>query len=695
VAQATLLVDRKGPQVVKIQQVLSESFQSDEHSYYETQYEMLRSRSLAAEVIKAQDLDKNPAFTGDDARKSVFSELRSAALGWLNSLSSRPIPATNADVYGVSPKLIDAYQGMLQIEPLKRSRLVRIGISASDPVLAANMANAHALAYVQQGPKLGSQANEEAQKFLEAKLGDLQDRVQQSEDALNRFRRGKGIIALNDKENIVVERLADLNKRLTEAEADRVANEAHARLVKQRDYDSLPAVISNQLIQNLRAQVVQQESEHAKLAAQFLPGYPRLAQLKAQLEETKSRLAQQINSVVEGINSAYFAALAKERALRHEMEKQKSAALALKDASVEYAILAREADTNKQLYDSVLERFKEVNVVGEIPSSNVSIIDRAEIPSGPSEPRKALNLMLSALLGLMGGLGLAVLLEYSDKTLRTPEEVERFLGVLSLAVVPDLFSVSNGGPRSHATQTSRAQGDLVLPKKRSLPSERRIFVVTEAYRRLRTAIFLSRSADPARTLLFTSATPGEGKTITVVNTAIMFARLGHRVLLIDADLRRPACHKALNVNSLTGLSNYLAGHEQLDNTVQATPIDNLSVINCGTIPQAPTELIGSQKMAEALNLLGEHYDIILIDSPPVMPVSDAVVLSSLVERIIFVVRAQKTPKNFIKEAIAQLATNQSKILGVVLNRVDIRSPEYKDCYNYYNPEYYYSLARSA
>jgi capsular exopolysaccharide synthesis family protein len=449
------------------------------------------------------------------------------------------------------------------------------------------------------------------------------------------------------------------------------------------------------LVQNLRAQVVHQESEYAKLAAQFLPGYPRLAQLKAQLEETKSRLAHQINSVVEGINSAYFAALAKERALRHEMDKQKTAALALKDASVEYAILAREADTNKQLYDSVLGRFKEVNVVGEIPSSNISIIDRAEVPTRPSEPRKMLNLILSAVLGLMGGLALAVLLEYSDKTLRTPEEVERFLGVLSLAVVPDLFSVSNGRPRLYGAQTSHSQSDLVLPKRKLLPSDRRIFVVTEAYRRLRTAIFLSCSAYPAKTILVTSATPGEGKTITVVNTAIMFARLGHRVLLVDADLRRPACHKALNVNSVTGLSNYLAGHEQLEKIVHATPIDNLSVINCGTIPQAPTELIGSSKMCEALDLLENRYDIVLIDSPPIMPVSDAVVLSNLVDGIIFVIRAQKTQKDIVKESIFQLAKNQSKILGVVLNRVDIRSPEYKDRYNYYNPEYYYSLARSA
>jgi polysaccharide biosynthesis transport protein len=698
-AKTTLLIERKGPQVVKIQQVLSESIEADEHSYYESQYEILKSRSLAAEVIRTQRLDQNPEFTSGGAGDNFIAQLWLTPLAWLKSVLPQTAPiVTSSDLSGVDSKLIDTYAGMLEVEPVKRSRLVRIKISAPDPVLAANIANAHANAYVRQGPTLGAQANKEAREFLERKLGELRNRVQQSEDALNRFRRGKGIISLNEKENIVVDRLADLNRRLTEAEADRIGLEAHARLIKERDYDSLPAVIGNPLIQTLRAQVVQLESEHAKLAAQFLPGYPRLAQAKAQLDETKSKLAQQIKRVVEGINSAYFAASGKERVLKVQLDKQKSDALALKDASVEYAILAREADTNKQLYDSVLGRFKEIAVAGEIPSSNVSIVDQAEIPTRPSKPQKRLNLMLGALLGLMGGLGLAFLLEHLDNTLRTPEEVKRLLGLPNLAVVPDLFSVSNGGSKSASSvkyKTSNSHSELCLPRKKSLASERRIFVITEAYRKLRTSILLSRSENPPRTILFTSGTAGEGKTITAANMAIMFARLGNQVLLIDADLRRPACHTALNVYSLIGLSNYLAGRGELNGAIQPTSIPNLSVLNCGAIPPSPTELIGSKRMREMLDLLTGYYDFLLIDSPPVMPVSDAVVLSSLAEGIIFVVRGQRTPKHIVKEALSQLGQNRSKVIGVVLNRVNIRSAEYKDYYKYYNPDDYYSSATLA
>ena len=698
-ATATLLIERKAPQVVKIQQVLSESIEADERSYYESQYEMLKSRSLAAEVIKGQGLDRNPQFTGQARHKNFAAELWSRATAWLNSLSSQPVTANAPDVYGINSQLIDAYQGMVEIEPLKRSRLVRISISSADPVLAASVANAHAIAYVRQGLKLGSQANEEARKFLETKLAELKDRVQKSEEALNHFRRAKGIISLNDKENIVVDRLADLNKRLTEAEAERIGLEAQARLIKRRDYDSLPAVISNSLIQSLRAQVVQLESEHAKLAAQFLPGYPRLAQVKAQLQETRSKLAQQIRSVVEGINSAYLAAAGKERALKLQMDKQKSDALALKDASVEYAILARETNTNSQLYDGVLERFKEINVAGEIPASNISILDRAEIPRQPSQPQKRRNLMLGALLGLMGGLGLALLLEHLNNTLRTPDEVERYLRLPNLAIVPDFYRLPNhrNGQKSliHYDKYNKVKFDnkLCLPSKKSSLSDRRISVVTESYRKLRAAIFLSRPEAPPKTILFTSGTASEGKTITVANTAIMFARLGNRVLLMDADLRRPTCHKALKVQGATGLADYLAGQEELDKVIKLTSIPNLWILNGGSVPPSPTELIGSKKMQDTLALLKESYDFIFIDSPPIMPVSDAVVLSTLTDGMIFVVRGQNTPKHIVREAISQLGNNRSKILGVVLNRVDVRSAEYRDYYRYYNPEFYYPSAR--
>ncbi|MGH7872580.1 MAG: GumC family protein, partial [Candidatus Binatia bacterium] len=387
VARASLMIERKTPQVVKIQQVVGETEESDESSFYESQYQVLNSRSLAAEVIKAQKLDRDAAFL----KQSTFSigKILAIPIAWFNSLLPQAAPiSTPSSIGGVDSGLINTYTGMVSVDPVKRSRMVAVGISSPNPELAARIANAHVAAYIQYGFKLKSQANEEARKFLGSKLGELKDRVEKSEMALNQFRRGKGIISLDDKENIVVDRLADLNRRLTEAEADRIGFEAQARLIKSRQYDSLPAVIGNGLIQSLRGQIVQLETEQAKLSEQYLPGYPRMAQVKAQLDESRARLGQQIKNVVEGINSAYLAAVGKEKDLRGQMDKQKSETFALKDASVQYAILAREADTNKQLYDSVQERFREISVAGELPSSNVTIVDRAEIPRVPATPNK-------------------------------------------------------------------------------------------------------------------------------------------------------------------------------------------------------------------------------------------------------------------------------------------------------------------
>jgi len=701
-ARATLLIERKEPQVVNIQQVLSESPDGDDISYYESQYGVLKSRSLAAEVIKGKGLDKNPEFTrpGGDGNflAQLIAVLWNKPLSWLTNLFEQSAPSNSGnsgDLSGVNSRLIDTYNGMLNIEPVKRSRLVKIAIDSPSPVLATQIANAHADAYIQQGFKLRTQASEEARKFLESKLAELRDRVEKSEKSLNDFRRDKGIISLDDKENIVVDRLADLNRRLTEAEADRIGFEAQARLIKSRQYDSLPAVIGNGLIQSLRGQIVQLEAEHAKLSEQYLPGYPRLAQVKAQLEESRARLGQQIKNVVEGINSAYQAAAGKERELKAQMDKQKSATFALKDASVEYSILAREANTNKSLYDSVLERFKQINIMAGIPPANVSILDRAEIPRQPSKPNKRLNLMLGALLGLMGGLGLALILEHLNNTLRTPEEVERYLGLPNLVVVPDFFSLPKNASKWKIPFSARSaplDSKLCVPSKSPVTTNLRFTLITEAYRKLRTSILYSRPGEPPKTILFTSSTAGEGKTISVANTAIMFAQLGYNCLVIDADLRRPSCHRALRVSNDRGLTDFLVGQEALANVIKPTPIANLSVLNCGAVAPNPTELIASKKMRDALDNLKERFDFVLVDSPPVMPVSDAIVLSTMVDGVVYVVRGQETPKNTVKAAISQLKNDhQAKILGVLLNRVDVRAAEYDDYYVHDGDDYYSSV----
>ena len=698
VARATLMIERKAPQVVKIQQVIGETDEADESSFYESQYQVLQSRSLAAAVIKAQKLDKDAAFLKQSESGFSLGQLLSMPIAWLQSLLPQQAPISQpSSIAGIDSAIINSYSGMVSIEPVKRSRIVRIAISSPNPELAARVANAHVDGYIQHGFKLKSQANEEARKFLESKLGELKHRVENSEMTLNQFRRGKGIISLDEKENIVVDRLADLNRRLTESEADRIGFEAQARLIKNRQYDSLPAVISNPLIQTLRSQVVQLEAELAKLSDQFLPGYPRVAQIKAQLEESKTRLAQQIKNVVDGINSAYLAAAGKERELRVQMDNQKSETFALKDASVQYAILARDANTNKQLYDNVLERFREISVAGELPSSNVTIVDRAEIPRLPAKPNKRLNLMLGAFLGLFGGLGLALVLEHLDNTLNTQGDAERFLWLPCLSVVPDIFTLPPGPAYTASSLVRRLpQGDvtLCLPTRNLESNDQHHLMISEVYHKLRMDILLARSDEPPKTLLFTSSTAGEGKTITVTNTAITFARMGSRVLLMDADLRQPSCLRALRMTEdEVGLSDYLANLVGLDQVIKATPIANLTVIGAGSLPPSPTELLGSKKMAETLGYLKQHYDYIFIDSPPVIPVSDAVVLSTVVDGLIFVVQGQMTPKPIVKEALAQLGQRHSKILGLVLNRVDMKSAEYRNYRHYYNSGDYFSSAR--
>ncbi len=726
-AETSLLIEAKDPAVVNIKQVLSEPVVLDDYDYYKTQYQILRSRSLVGQVIQEQGLDKNALFTGE-RRGEGIKELWTNATAWLkgqewaswildpivdlwadatawlkgqewaNRLFRQVPKANGGDPFGVNSQMIDTYQGMLKIEPLPHTRLVKIAFSTPTPELSANIANAHADAYIRQGVKLRTQASQDAQRFLETKLVELKERAEKSEAALNSFRREKGILSLSDKENIVVERLADLNKRLTEAEVERIGLEAQARLINKRAYDSLPAVINSGLIQALKGQLVNLEGEYARLATQFKLGYPRLAQLKAQIEETRQRLGDEIKGVVEGINSAYFAAAAKEKELRAQMDKQKAETLALKDASVEYAILAREADTNNQLYNSVLERMKEIGVAAEIRATNVSIIDGAEVPRQPSRPKKMLSLLLGGLIGLMGGLGLAFFSEYLDNTLRTPEEVERYLRLPNLAVVPDFLSLPkarrNGKPRI-SRQESTLNSKLCIPSKKRVLSGLPLSVIMEAYRKLRTSIFLSRAGEPPKTILFTSGTHGEGKTITVANTAIMFAQTGLQVLVIDADLRRPSCHKALKVRGGRGLTDFLAGQEELEKTIKPTSIPNLFVLNCGSAPPNPTELVGSKKMHETLALLKDRYDFILIDSPPVMPVSDAVILSTMVEGVVLVVKGQETPKHLVKAAVSQLGNGQGKILGVVLNRVDIRGADYTDYYQYYYPQSYYTRETDA
>ncbi len=675
----TILIERQTPHILDIREARTEPIGHDEYDYYRTQYEILKSRTLSARVIHGQGLAENPSFPGGQEAEAtgVLSRLWA---GLRHFFPSSPA-AEPKDALGVPSKLIDTYMERLAISPIRQTRLVRTAFSSPDPELSARVANAHVQAYIHQGTEIRTQGNKEALRFLEEKLGEIRERVERSEVDLNRYRRERGILSLDDKDNIVAQRLGDLNTRLTQAEVEKIVHEAQVRLIRKRDYNALPAVIENTLIQTLKEQLAHVEGELAQLSSRFKPAYPRRKQLKAQVEKMRRRLSQEIQRVVDGIESAYLAATATEQELAARMEEQKTAILRLQNAAVEYTILAREVDTNRQLYDSVLQRMKEMGVAAELRASNVSVIDRAFPPHTPAKPRKALALLVSCLVGVLGGVGAAFFCEYLDDTLKTPEDAERYLRLPHLGTVPDFLtlaprSVGSPAERAAALFTHTSQASWPLPTHELLLSHPPLSMIAEAYRAIRTAILLSRAGEPPKTVLFTSGIHGEGKTATTLNTAIIFAQMGVRVLVIDADLRHPRCHAVLGMEKRLGLTKVLTGQSTPQELIRPASTLPFSFLSSGIVPPNPTELLGSQKMRETIATLQAHYDYILIDASPVIPVSDAVLLSTMVDGVVLVVDGQNAPRRVVREACWRLEYARAKVLGVVLNRMDVREGDY-------------------
>jgi capsular exopolysaccharide synthesis family protein len=355
------------------------------------------------------------------------------------------------------------------------------------------------------------------------------------------------------------------------------------------------------------------------------------------------------------------------------------------DAAVQYTVLQREVDTNRQLYDTVLKAMKDVGVLAEAQTSNVSIIDRAEPSDHPSSPNPVQAMLFAVVLGFVGAIGAAFALDYLDNTFKTADEVEHYLRLPTLAVVPE-FARNNGqlnGPGN--ALATRAAADPSLCREVSAP-QAHDSVLVEAYRHFRTALMLSRAGSPPKTTLITSAVPQEGKTVTAVNAAVMFAQLGSKVLLVDADLRRPRCHQFFAMENRLGLADVLTGAGSLEDIIRPTAMEHLYFLAAGSSPPNPTELLGSGKMIETLKHLEGLYDYIVIDSAPVIPVSDAMLLSTMVDGVALVTDGSQTPKQQVRAACSRLEYARAKILGVVLNKAALHS----NYYHYYGYGSYYS-----
>jgi capsular exopolysaccharide synthesis family protein len=510
---------------------------------------------------------------------------------------------------------------------------------------------------------------------LRTELDRLRGELNNAEAELSDYRREHGILSLDGKENTVVERLADLNARLTAAQVSRLSNEAQVHLLRDGGNTTLPSVVADPTIQALKQQLAAVEAEHAKLGATLKPTYPRLVELASQADSLRSRIARETENLAAVVRSQHAAALEEETSLREELEAQRQTALEQKDTTVQYALLVRDLETTRSLHDTVLQRLKEIDLVAETYPSHVYVIDPPERPTAPSFPRYGTSLALSGLIGLLLAIATVMGIETFDRSIRTPREASETLGLPVLASVPDFRRLQEGGlaPAEGELITRVSLSETVATGLDLSPAPES--VVTEAYRTVRTNLMLNRRRSESRTILITSACRGEGKTVTALNTAITFSEYAVPVLLIDADFRRPTFQRSLGISPPAGLSEVLSGSASAEDAIVSSQV-GLSFLAAGESAAQAGALLGSERMQQLLESLRREYAYILIDGPPVLPVADSVVMSTLVDGVVLVINQPETPRELAEEAQRRLRGVGAKLLGCVLNRVRPDDPTF-------------------
>ncbi|MBP1712202.1 MAG: putative Protein-tyrosine kinase [Deltaproteobacteria bacterium] len=679
----TIQINKENPQIVDFKEIFTVN--TTDLDYYQTQYKILESRSLARRVLQTLKLAEHPELNSRSESSFVpnwAGEFAKSFSRWVPF-----IPATGQTVgAGESERvretfLVNRFLDRLKIEPIRNSRLVKVHFDSHYPDLSMEVPNTLALAYIQQNLETRFTATEKAKEWLTRQLEDLKGKVERADETVQAFGSKHDIISLEEKENVTMQRLMELNEALAKAEAERMAKEALYRQTKDQSFETIPVILENKLIQDLKQTHIQLEAQYLQLSEKFKPEYPEMKRLKTQLDSVHRQLQGEIHKIATGIRNDYESSLRKEELLRKAFEDQKNRAMSMKQRAIQYNILKREADTNRELYKGLLQRMKEAGVSAGIVASNIQIVDQAEFLTKPYRPNKQLNLLLAAVVGLFLGVGLAFFFEYLDNTVKTPEDVEELIRLPSFGIVPAIYSQR----RKRIENGNSYPVELIT---HSHPKS----ALSEAYRNIRTSILLSFSEKPPKTLAISSPNPAEGKTTTALNTAIALAQTGASVLLIDADMRKPRIHTIFNYENGAGLSSYLSGNARLESIIQNSGIPNLSYVPSGPIPPNPSELLGSLLFKNTLDTLKDTFDHILIDAPPVLGFADSAILSSMVDGTMMVVVGGKTPRETLHQAREILFQVNARILGVVINRVDIRRSAYNSYY--YRYHYYYGKERS-
>ena len=661
-ATAEVEVDSETPDVQSVND-LYQTVPTDP-TFLQTQVDVLTSDNLAWQTIEQLKLDRNSAFNPPASGHQS---------GPKETFTSR------------QARLIGAFKGVLHVDLVTGSRMIKVSFESTDPRLAAQVANAVVSNYREYNFLTKYSATREASGWMTQQLDDLKAKVEKSQQALVNYERQNSIVNISGKESIQEQRLADLSQDVTIAQNDLAQREALNQLV-QANPEKVGLLSQDSLLEDMEKKYADLKTSYVDALGQYGPNFPNVVRLRDQINEVDSLIQQERKLAVERIGHNYRAALARVKLLAKSVEDEKAKVGDLNQSMIQYDLLKHEYNTNQQLYDSLLTRVKDATVSAGLRANNVQIVDRALVPSAPVSPNKKRNISIGLMVGLVLGVTLAFVREVMDTSVKTAEDVERSIAEPVLGVIPSVRSLDKSkswlGRRKNAARIANGKVEWAVLKH---PTS----VVAESYHALRTAILLSSAPRPPQAVLVTSTQPFEGKTSTAFNLAMGLTQIGRKVLFIDADMRQPGLNRLVDATGRVGLSSVLTGASKLEEALFQLPdLPNLWFLSAGPQPPNPADLLASKAMEELLATLRGRFDHLVVDTPPVLMVTDATVLSSIVDGVILVTESQVTGRAALARTHRILQSAGAKVIGCVLNKLDLKNDGYYGSYYRYYGRYY-------
>lgn len=655
----------------------------DDAQYINTQLKIMQSPDVAFLVAKSLDLEHNSDFLPGYRPNKQGAQ------------TPETLNVTNGETDDQAERqrlegLTDILLANVDVKPERETRLVNISYRHTNKDLARKIADTWAEAYKTHSFNIREKSNDDANVFLEGNIAKYKLKVKEAEEKLLNYRRDNQILDFGEKESTVSERLVALNQLLLQAETERKNSQLAYDMSRSiADVTTIPEVQRDPVVQELNKKITELRQQREQLLVEFTPEWPDVKKVEQQLARLEGELRASHQRILTTLENQYRTAMQKEDSLRKAFAQQRSETLQQNEGAITAKMLQQEIDTNRHMLDNLLQSQQGVAVsAAGLLKPTVRITKSSPLPRAPVAPKRAQNILLAALLALLGGIGLVLFLDYINNKIESVEDIDRYMRLPALGVIPVLQGMGKakrllGGKASKELAPAGAgnNGSVILTQVDANSS------IAESYRQLRTALLLSSAGHAPRTLLITSSQPAEGKTTTSVNTAISLAQTGASVLIVDADLRRPRVHKIFGLKNSAGLSNYLAGDGELASLIQIA-MPNLYVLPVGPLPPNPAELLGSAKMKSLVEILSTNFDYLVIDSPPVSSFADSLILSSLVEGVIIVVKGGVTPREMAQRTKAHLQSVGAKILGVVINQIKLQPHDYYYYSTYYSRYYY-------